>query len=186
MRCPYCNAENDEAVEYCQRCGEQLNTLRTHWSGPATTPVKTGPTPQTSSGYDEWDPARRHSQPQQMSAFVPPANYPTHITWIITVIFLGIPATAIHAILFWRGVSYPHNLGVAVGIIILLCLPLSLLALFFSWLVRVKQRAYDGRSAYRFSRTTGLLCWIALVAALALYVILFMRLMQSVGEFWTP
>jgi len=185
MRCPYCNAENDEASERCSRCGEELNTARSQWQGPTTSPTRATP-PQVSSAYNEWDPARRHSQPRQMSAFVPPANYPTHITWIITVIFLGIPATAIHAILFWRGVSYPNNLGIAVGVVMLLCLPLSFLALIFSWLVRVKHRARDDRGAYRFSRTTGLLCWISLVSALALYVILFMRLMQSVGEFWTP
>ena len=185
MRCPYCNAENEEAAERCGRCGEELNTLRSQWRGPDATQTKTTPE-QISAAHAEWDPVRRHSQPRSMSTFVPPTNYPTHASWIVTIIFLGIPATAIHAILFWNGVSYPHSLGVAVGVIILLCLPLSVVALFTSWLVRSKQRAGDDRAAYRFSRTTGLLCWISLVATLALYVILFMRLMYSVGEFWKP
>jgi hypothetical protein len=117
---------------------------------------------------------------------VPPTRYPTHLSWIITIIFLGIPATAIHAILLVRGMHYPNNLEVALLVVMVCCVPLSLVALLFSGMIGAKHRSGDDARAYRYSRTTGLLCWISLLAALALYVILFLRLMYNIGEFWTP
>ena len=159
--------ENDDKAEFCRKCGE----------GAIATPALTGVVlrrrpprarpPQVSAAYDEWDPARRYAEPRPISAFVPPARYPTHLSWIITIIFLGIPATAIHAVLFYRGVYYPYNLGMAVVVVMLCCLPLSLVACSSSGLVRAKHRSGDDARAYRYSRTTGLLCWISLLAALS-------------------
>ncbi len=185
MRCPYCGTQNEDEAEFCRKCGEELSNARAQWRGPEATPAKTTPA-QVSAAHDEWDPARRYAEPRSASAFVPPTRYPTHLSWIITIIFLGIPATAIHAILFLRGAYYPNNLEMAVFVILVCCLPLSFVALLISGLIGARHRSGDDARAYRYSRTTGLLCWISLLAALALYVILFLRLMYNIGEFWTP
>lgn len=185
MRCPYCGTQNDEGAESCRQCGEELTVARSQWRGPEAAPPKSTPS-QVSAAHEEWDPARRYAEPRSTSAFVPPTRYPTHLSWIITIIFLGIPATAIHAILLVRGMHYPNNLEVALLVVMVCCVPLSLVALLFSGMIGAKHRSGDDARAYRYSRTTGLLCWISLLAALALYVILFLRLMYNIGEFWTP
>jgi hypothetical protein len=183
MRCPFCDTENEEGAEFCRKCGEELPQARAKWEGPQNESQRVTPA-QVASASDEWDPAKLYSKPRPASAFVPPARYPTHVSWIITILVLGIPATAIHAILFYRGVRYPHNLEIAVGVILALSVPLSLVASLFAGMVNLKHRSGDDVRAYRYSWLTGLFCWISLVASLALYVILFLRLIYSVGEFW--
>lgn len=183
MRCPYCGTENDESTDRCRRCGEELSPTRAQWKGPAAEPQTRSPQ-QISSAFNEWDPAKRFSEPRPASAFVPPARYSDHMSWIVSILCVGIPATAIHAVLFLRHVEYPHNLGVAVWVVLLCCVPLSFVSLILAGLVRASHRLGKDPIAYRLSRTIGLLCWISVIAALALYVILFFRLISNVGDFW--
>ncbi len=181
MRCPYCGTENGEGAESCRNCGEELSQARARWGGPGSEPTANTPQ-QISAAHDEWDPAKRFAGARPTSAFVPPARYPTHLSWIITIICLGIPATALNIALFSRGAEYPNNLGVAVVVIMLCCLPLSVVSLILTRLMKSSQRAGNDAGTYRYSRTIGLLCWISLLAALALYVIFFLQLMSNVSE----
>ena len=132
----------------------------------------------------EWDPARRYDKPRAMSAFVPPPNYTPHLSWMLTVLLLGTPATVVHAILFYRGVLYTESLGMVVAILTVCCLPIGFLALIFTARVRAKHARGDHSRAYRYSRLAGFCSWTSLIIALALYVVLFLRLMYSVGQFW--
>jgi hypothetical protein len=181
VRCPYCGTQNDEAAEVCRKCSQELPAERGPWRGP-TASSRSAAASNVQSAHDEWDPARRFSEPRSMSKFVAPARYPEHLGWAITIIVLGLPATVIHAILFWNQVQYPRHLGWGVAFLMLCCVPLSVIALFFSRTVRRKHAVGDDGRAFRYSRLAMLSCWIALIAGLALYVIIFMRLLQGVGE----
>lgn len=183
MRCPYCGTENDEGAQSCRNCAEELTDARSQWKGAETESVESSPE-EVAAASDQWDPAKRFSGQRPASAFVPPARYPTHFTWILTIILTGIPATAIHAVLFFRGIQYENNLEIGVAVILACCLPLSLLALLLSWVLLAVHRAGRETSAYRLSRVIALFCWASSAATFALYVLLFMRLMSSVGEFW--
>lgn len=186
MRCPYCDAENVEDAESCRECGQILTETRPRRNESPTGGSKARTPEQVATAHDEWDPAKRFDGTRPASAFVPPARYPTHMTWIISILVAGIPATAIHLVLFYRGIDYPYGLEAAVLVILAACLPLSILALLLAGVLRLRHRAGNAASAYRYSQSIALLCWISIVAALALYVILFLRLMSSVGEFWVP
>lgn len=99
MRCPYCGQDNDEAIEACRKCGRELSVRQGPWKGPDTPPSQPA-APGALSGYEEWDPARRFSQPRSMSAFAPPAKHPSYLGWALTVTLLCFPPTGIVAIFF--------------------------------------------------------------------------------------
>lgn len=182
MRCPSCGETNDEAIEVCRSCGRELPRGHEPWQGPGTQRSATPDEVQAAS--QAWDPARRHSDPHSTSRFVAPARYPDHLGWVMTIIVLGLPATALHALLFWQQVTYPHHLGWGVALLLLCCVPLSIISIFFSLAVRRKHALGDDAGAFRYSQLAMLFCWIALIAGLALYVTIFMRLMHGVGTFW--
>ena len=98
MRCPYCGTPNEETAESCGHCGQELSASQGAWQGPGAHADKSA-APGALSAREEWDPAYRHSQPRPMSAFVPPANYPSYMGWAITVFFLCCPPTGLVAIL---------------------------------------------------------------------------------------
>jgi hypothetical protein len=183
MRCPYCNKENEEAAEYCVSCGKELPQHRSQWRGPEVDSTPTRPS-DVAAASAQWDPARRPDKPQAMSAFVPPANYTPHLSWILTVLIVGTPATIIHAILFYRGVLYTESMGLIVAILTICCLPIGILALLFTSRVRAQHTLGKDARAYRYSRFAGLCAWISMLIALALYVVLFLRLMYNIGQFW--
>ena len=103
MRCPRCDTPNDQGAEWCKGCGlefsEKEGRERAWEPAAAEKPKVSAPPKDMQAAYDEWDPARRYSNPKSVSAFVPPARYPDHLSWAIS-LFILCPPTAVIAILF--------------------------------------------------------------------------------------
>jgi hypothetical protein len=173
MRCPYCETSNDEAAESCRKCGHELPQDHSPWLGPAESADK--PSSNVQAAYDQWDPARRHSQPRSMSAFVPPARFPEHLGWAIICIVLCSLVPAVFAFLLWNA---------RIAGVVLLTLPIAVLALVFSLVVRREHTVGDEARAFRYSQLAKLFCWISMVLGFAFYVGVFMRLMYGIGKYW--
>jgi len=110
MRCPYCSAENEEGAELCRKCGEELSGARDKWQG-AKGKTDEGASSDVTSAHQEWDPAKRYSEPRAMSGFVPPPRHPDYLVWVITVFILCSPPTALIALIFSLLTRTENSLG---------------------------------------------------------------------------
>jgi hypothetical protein len=174
MRCPYCGTPNDEAIERCRHCGHELPLNQGPWRGPDAS-AKTSAPPSVQSAHDEWDPARRHSEPRSMSRFVPPARYASYLGWSIAGLLLCFLAPTVIAYLLW-------NTTIA-GLVLCLC-PIGMISILFSIKVKMKHALADEARAFRYSQLAKFFCWISYVMGLAFYVGVFLRLMYGIGKLW--
>jgi hypothetical protein len=174
MRCPYCGTPNDEASERCRHCSQELPYPPGPWRGPGES-AGAPASKNVQSAHDEWDPARRHSEPRSMSGFVPPARYPAYLGWSIAglvLCFLG--PTAIAYVLWGSSIA---------GAVVCLW-PVGVITLLFSILVKRKHARGDDDRAFRYSQLAKFWCWISFIMGFAFYVGVFLRLMYGIGELW--
>jgi hypothetical protein len=95
--------------------------------------------------------------------------------WAIISVVLGSLAPTVFAYLLWN----PR-----IASLVLCTLPIAVLALIFSLLVRRKRSLGDDARSFRYSRLARLFCWISMLLAFAFYVGVFMRLIYNIGQFW--
>jgi hypothetical protein len=110
VRCPYCGKPNEEAAEVCRHCSQELPSDPRPWRGPETS-SKTAAPGSVEAANDEWDPARRYSQPRSTSGFVAPARYPDYLGWSIAVLVMCFLPTGVIALLCSLRVRAKHTLG---------------------------------------------------------------------------
>jgi hypothetical protein len=118
-----------------------------------------------------------------MSQFVPPARFPDHMSWAISILVLCIPATAIVAYLLSIGTQFPFGLGWIAAAFAMCCVPVGIAALLCSLQVRRKHARGEDRRAFRYSRLTEVGCWISFIMGFALYVTVAMVFLYGVNRY---
>lgn len=182
MRCPYCETSNDEAAELCRQCGRELPQDKKPWLGPSNSSEVSAPK-DVLLANQEWDPARRSSESRPMSRFVPPARFPDHMGWAITILILCLPPTGVVAYLLSVQAQFPHRWGWVASALVLCCMPVGILALLCSLQVRRKHALGDDSRAFRYSRLAEVACWVSFVMGVALYVTVFVVILYGVNRY---
>jgi hypothetical protein len=118
-----------------------------------------------------------------MSQFVPPARFPNHMSWAISILILCIPATAIVAYLMSAGAQFPFGLGWVTTALVIGCMPVGIAALLCSLQVRRKHARGDDHRAFRYSRLTEIGCWISFIMGFALYVTIALVFLYGVNRY---